>query len=260
MSGNRAEKEETGMAGVPQMGRHPERVAGVDSKAAGGAADRGLAGLSPGKLVGNEGPDVPDEMVEMRVDGSQVLVGVFEDQAGAERAIDALQRGGYDPREVNVLNKSAREAEELVDQIAPTDSSESTAGGEPEAERMQGQVTADKATKANTGTAVGVVAGAAAGAAMGLAAMQIPGVGNLLQSFGPVVALAGGASLGAGVGFWGGSLVGIATPEEETTTYTDELGRGLWLVAVRTNRIDETLALLRDAGARNLEDVETHAH
>ncbi len=240
----------TGIPEQQQMGVHPEQVTGKASAAAGGVASRGLGGLKPQKLFGDETETV-GELIEYPIDGSQVLVGVF-DQAGAERAINALQAAGYDPNEVNVLASTAAEAEEIAERITPAND---TAGAEPESERMQGEVEVGRATKVNLGTGLGLLAGAAAGATIGLAAMAMPGVGDLIRSGGGVpAALAGGAVVGAGVGAWGGTALGYGVPEEETGQYARDREAGHWLVAVRSNEVDRTLALLRDAGASNLED------
>lgn len=241
------------------MGLHPERLAGTDSAAAGGDTSRGMAGLDPRRLTRRE-QDATNELVEMQIDGSQVLVGVFDDRDGARRAIDALEAAdGYDPNEIAVTYKDGHEIKRLTHEFAPGLNSfagrDSDASTEPEAERMEGQVEVGETTKANLGTGVGLLAGAGAGAALGLAAMQIPGISGLLAAGGGLpAALIGGAAVGAGIGAWGGSLAGVATPEDEYTGYEDDLEAGHWLVVVRTNRIDEAFALLRDAGARNFQE------
>lgn len=240
--------------GKQQMGVHPEKLAGQDSKAAGGDKSRGLAGLDPKRLVGNKGSG-GRELVETPIDGSQVLVGVFGDPEGADRALSALQAAGYDPREVNVLSKRRDEAQDLADSLNPS-FGESSALGEPEAERMQGETTAGQTTKANLGTAVGLLAGAAAGVAIGLAALAMPGIGSLLASFGAPAAMLAGGVVGAGVGAWGGSLAGVSIPDEDTSYFTGDLAKGAYLVAVRTNQLDETIDLLRDAGARNFQEAQ----
>lgn len=244
------------------MGLHPERATGADSAAAGGVTERGLGGLKPTKLLGNERGDAVDELVEIEIDGSQVLVGVFDDQAGARRAIDALQAGHYDPNEIAVVYKDGHEIKRLTDQFAPglnpfegQRPDEATAAGEPEAERMEGQVAADRVSRVNLGTGLGLVAGALAGVAVGLAGLNTPGLETLLAGNG-VAAAIGGAVLFGAIGAVGGSYLGVDTPAEDEGDYGTDLDAGYWLVVVRTNRIDQTFDLLRDAGARNFQEYE----
>ena len=242
--------------GRQQMGVHPEQETGLRSVETGGVASRGLGGLKPQKLFGDETETV-GQLIEYPIDGSQVLVGVF-DQAGAERAINALQAAGYDPNEVNVLASTAEEAERIAETTTPAND---TAGAEPEAERLQGQEEVGRATKVNLGTGLGLLTGAAAGATAGLAALAMPGIGDLLRSGGGLpAALAGGAVVGAGVGAWGGTALGYGVPQEDTGQYARDRAGGHWLVAVRTNQVDQTLALLREAGAINFQDDHGGGH
>lgn len=248
MSGERT-TDSSGKQVGQTMGLSPERLAGQDSAAAGGDATRGLAGLKPQRLAGQE-HDTLGGMVETRVDGSQVLVGVYASEQEARRAAGELESLGYGEENVRILAKSIEEARAITDQVS---AQQSEAGAEPEAERMQGEVGVEQVSKINTGTVVGLLAGAAAGAVLGLAALEMPGLSGLLAG-NQVVAMAAGAMVFAGVGAWGGSLAGYGVGDEETVDYADDLHGGAWLVAVRTNRIDQALAVLRDFGARNLEE------
>jgi hypothetical protein len=45
------------------------------------------------------------DLVEIQVDGAQVLVGVFGDQQGAERAVKSLHDAGFDSSQINLLSK-----------------------------------------------------------------------------------------------------------------------------------------------------------
>ena len=198
------------------------------------------------------------ELLEVQIDGSQVIVGVFANAQEAERARGMLGADGFDPQSINVMAKSVEEAEEL----APKRSSENNqALTEPEADRMQGQVAVGtgpgETSRINTGTAIGVLAGAGGGAAAGLAIREVPGIGALFAD-GPLLAMIVFGLIGAVLGAWGGSMAGIQIDEEDTSYFTDELTTGAYLVAIRTNRIDEALDVLRDAGARNLTEYEGH--
>jgi len=198
------------------------------------------------------------ELLEVQIDGSQVIVGVFADSQEAERARGMLGADGFDLQSINVMAKSLEEAQGL----APNRSSENNQVlTEPEADRMQGQVavgtTTEETSRINTGTAIGVLAGAGGGVAAGLAIREVPGIGALFAS-GPLLAMIVFGLIGAVLGAWGGSMAGIQVAEEDVSYFTGELTTGAYLVAVRTNRIDEALDVLRDAGARNLSEYESH--
>lgn len=236
---------------APQMGLSPEKLAGQDSAAAGGDRSRGLAGLDPRQLGGWRDTTV-GKLVETEIDGTEVLVGVYGSEREAQRAVDELESIGFDRESIRLLSKSIEETKQLTDQLAEQ---HSTVAAEPEAERMEGQVGVGQVSKINLGTGVGLLTGAAAGAVLGLAAMVMPGLGGLIGD-NAVTAMIAGALVLAGVGAWAGSLAGYGFPDEEALDYTDELRNGAWLVAVRTNQIDQAFAVLRDAGARNLEEFE----
>lgn len=198
------------------------------------------------------------ELLEVQIDGSQVIVGVFANAQEAERARGMLGADGFDPQNINVMAKSLEEAEELAPNRSPENNQALT---EPEADRMQGQVSVDRSiggeSRINTGTAIGVLAGAGGGAAAGLAIREVPGIGGFFSD-GPLLAIIIFGLIGAILGAWGGSMAGIQVAEEDTSYFTGELTTGAYLVAVRTNRIDEALDVLRDAGARNLSEYEGH--
>lgn len=253
MSGNQTTRPSENPNG-PTMGLSPERLAGHDSAAAGGDVTRGLGGLTPRRLAGRE-QDAPGGMVETQIDGAQVLVGVYASEQDARRAAGELESLGYGHENVRVLDKSIAETRALTDRLTPQ---HSQIAAEPEAERMEGEVEVGQVSKINLGTGVGLLSGAAAGAMLGLAALQMPGLSGLLAG-NAAAAMAAGAVIFAGLGAWGGSLAGYGIPDEEALDYTAELHEGAWLVAVRTNRIDQALAVLRDFGARNLsEDSLVH--
>ncbi len=197
------------------------------------------------------------ELAELQIDGSQVIVGVFADAEGAERARGMLIADGFSPEAINILAKSIEEAEA----IAPDYSEENNqALTEPEATRTQGQVAIgtdqDPGSRVNLGSGIGLVIGALGGAATGLALREAPGFSSFLTS--PMMALGIFGVIGAVLGAWGGSVAGIRVPEEDLSYFTGELGTGAYLVALRTNRIDEALDVLRDAGARNMSEYEGH--
>ena len=197
------------------------------------------------------------ELLEVQIDGSQVIVGVFASTQEAERARGMLSADGFDQQNINIVAKSAEEAQELAPAQSSANSQMLT---EPEAERMQGQVAVgtneETASRVNIGTAIGLVAGLGGGVAAGLAIREVPGISSLLGS--AILAMVIFGVIGAVLGAWGGSMAGIQVEDEDVSYFTGELTNGAFLVAVRTNRIDEALDVLRDAGARNLSEYEGH--
>jgi hypothetical protein len=196
------------------------------------------------------------ELLEVQVDGSQVIVGVFKDAQEAERARAMLAADGFDMQNINVLAKSVAEAEEIAPTVARSSDQALT---EPEAHRMQGQVSVDDAGsdgRINLGTGVGFFAGAIGGLFAGLAVINLPGLDTIFSPNDPWVPMIIGGVVGAVLGAWGGSMAGVSIPEEDVSYFTGDLETGAFLVAVRTNRIDEAIDVLRDAGARNLADLD----
>lgn len=188
--------------------------------------------------------------LETPIDGTQVLVGLFAEREMVERAMHMLQNGGFAPQEISIVGKDAVRKETLVGHLTEMTGVEVWAA-EPEPERMESQVEAGKVTEANTGTGVGLVTGAAAGAALGLAVVAIPGVGPLLAA-GPIAGALGGAAIGAGAGVWAGSLAGVGIGKEDAAKYMRAIELGQWIVAVRTDRVDEALGVFHNAGALNI--------
>jgi hypothetical protein len=197
------------------------------------------------------------ELLEVPVDGSQVIVGVFASDQEAQRARELLAADNFDMDNVKVVRKSVEEAEELVPNITPN---QNQSLAEPEAQRMQGQVAAGggggATSRFNSGFWVGLIAGLLGGVALGLAVIEIPFVRAVLQN--QLIAMIVVGLIGAVFGGFAGSFVGIDAQAEDLNYFTGELQNGAFLVAVRTNRIDEVFDILHDAGARNLTELEGH--
>lgn len=178
------------------------------------------------------------ELVETQVDGAQVLVGVFDERQVAERAVQALRDAGFAQDQVNLLSRGDGDgaARQMV------------AAALPDAE------TEAEGTRINIGTLIGLLTGASAGIAAGLGLVQFPGLTGV-----PVpVAVAVCAILLGILGAWGGTLAGQPVPEEDLTYFTGDLDKGAFLVALRTNRIEEGIDVLGHAGARNFDALGAH--
>ncbi|WP_088007379.1 general stress protein [Indiicoccus explosivorum] len=136
------------------------------------------------------------------------VVGYYETEQEAIRAIEDLKDQGYHPEQISVISKDEGESEYVADE---TD------------------------TQAGEGAAAGALAGGAiggiGGVLAGLGALAIPGVGPVLAA-GPIAAGLTGAAAGAGVGGLAGALIGMGVPEEEAHEYESHFNEGKILVLV----------------------------
>jgi len=164
------------------------------------------------------------------------ILGIFDDRAQAERAVDALHEAGFHDDEIGYLRRQG-------DSMAGTSTIDN-------ADRR------DKKTGETVGT--GAVIGGLVGAA---AALLIPGVGPALAG-GVLYSVlgataAGGAVVGAVGGAVAGGLIGALTdmgvPEDEARYADEQFRAGRTLVTVRTNgRTDEAEMILDRYGAYNI--------
>lgn len=167
--------------------------------------------------------------MEMRQEQGNVVVGVFATREQAQRAIEDLQRAGFDNES---LGYASKEQEPSGSDVAVEDIEE-------------------KNEEATTGAVVGVAAGGMLGGILGAgAALLIPGVG-------PVVAagiLAAGVAGGAFAGGLVGPFMNMGVPEEEAQHYDREFRSGRSLVTVYPgNRDAEARQILGAAGANNVQ-------
>lgn len=157
-----------------------------------------------------------------------VVLGVFEHEDEAKRAISEMKDRGISEDDISVIARHDKQED-------------MEAGGE-----MGEQDLSDGAA---TGGALGGIAGLLAGAGM----LTIPGVGPILAA-GPISAGLSGVAAG---GIAGG-LVDYGVDEEAGERYAQEVEQGRILVAAEgseDNGIDQVADILRDKGAN---DVETH--
>ncbi|HEX2172186.1 MAG TPA: general stress protein [Dehalococcoidia bacterium] len=154
------------------------------------------------------------------------VVGVFESQADAERAIDRLRAAGFGDDQIGVAMRHGE---------APGGASDLTGD------------------EAGSGAATGAVTGGVIGGLLGAAAAAlIPGVGPVLAG-GILAGVIGGVTSGAVAGGLLGALVGLGIPEEEAGYYNAEFEAGRVIVTVRANgRPAEAERILREAGAGDL--------
>ena len=153
------------------------------------------------------------------------VVGVFEDRAPAERAIEDLRRAGFRDDQIGIVTPSGEVA------------AGGPAGSPPE-------------TDTGGGAATGAVTGGVLGGILGAAAsLLIPGLGPVLAG-GILAATLGGAAIGAAAGGLLGALTGMGIPEEEARYYEREFRSGRTIVTVQANgRYQEARDILRFYGA-----------
>lgn len=160
---------------------------------------------------------------------SKTVLGVFDNAAQAERAVDELQRKGFKKDEISIV---ARES---------TARRDTRSRGDMEA----GQ---DLSGGIATGSAIGGIAGLLAG----VGALAIPGIGPVVAA-GPIAAALSGAVTG---GIAGG-LIDWGIPEDVGQRFEQRVKEGKIVAMVRTddNKVNEAADVLRQHGAK---EVETH--
>ncbi len=139
------------------------------------------------------------------------IVGVFDTEQEATRAIEGLQRQGVSNDEISVITRDRDELKNISDDTG-TMAPEGVA----------------------TGAATGGVVGGIAGLLAGIGALAIPGIGPILAA-GPIVATLTGAAIGAGAGGLVGGLIGLGIPEDEAKEYEGYVDSGKILVLVDDN-------------------------
>ena len=161
----------------------------------------------------------------------ETVVGVFDDRAEAEKAVEELHRAGFRDSEIGYAAHG--------DEMSEGGKNWQTAGpGE-----------------AGEGAAKGAVGGGIIGAILGaLATGLIPGIGPVIAG-GLLAGILGGVAAGAAGGGLLGALVGsMGVPEEEACYYDDEFKGGRTLVTVKADgRYDEARAILQRLGAYDYE-------
>ena len=160
------------------------------------------------------------------------VVGVFNDRASAELAIEDLHRRGFTDDQIGFIWRG--------------DHDRGVTGA-----RNLTEDNGDRAGEAaTTGMAVG---GALGGALTAVAALAIPGVGPVLAG-GLLASVLGGAAAGGAVGGLVGMLAGMGIPDEEAHYYEGEFNEGRILLTVRAGaRFMEARDALRHAGAWDVE-------
>ncbi len=140
------------------------------------------------------------------------LVGVYDTENEAMRAVEDLKRQGYAAEDISVIGKNEGEVNEIND-----------ATGSKTAEGLA------------AGAATGGALGGLAGLLVGVGALAIPGIGPLVAA-GPLAATLTGTAVGVGAGGLAGALIGMGIPEEEVDRYEGYVKEGKILVVVERRK------------------------
>ena len=155
------------------------------------------------------------------------VIGVFDEQSQAEKAVNEIKRQGISDGEISIAAKKDSIAQERGDN-----------------NYLDQDLT--------TGAGIGGSLGGVAGLMTGVGALAIPGIGPLLAA-GPIAA----GLTGAAAGGLAGGLVDMGIPEDRGDYYENQVKEGAILAMVESDqdKIDPIASLMREQGAR---DVETH--
>lgn len=154
------------------------------------------------------------------------VVGLFKNQADAERAIKRLKEDGFSETQIGVAIRDRGQQKELE---------EGTGAQAPE------------------GVAAGVLGGGLLGGVLGLlagvGALAIPGIGPIVAG-GALASTLAGAGIGAAAGGLIGALTGMGIPEEDARHFDEGFRAGGTLVTVNAGgRSEEARECLRESGA-----------
>jgi uncharacterized protein (TIGR02271 family) len=154
------------------------------------------------------------------------VVGLFKDQAAAERAIQRLKESGFSENQIGVALKDRKRQEELIEGTG---------------------------TQAAEGAAAGALGGGVLGGVIGLlagvGALAIPGVGPIIAA-GTLASTLAGAGVGAAAGGLIGALAGMGVPDEDARHFDRGFKAGGTLVTVDAgSRAEEAREWLYESGA-----------
>lgn len=150
----------------------------------------------------------------------KTVVGLYEDIADAQAAINDLVRLGFDRSNISLVATDRWDAQNKGIGAIDADND-----GVPDGAQLGNDVAA--------GMATGGVVGGLGGVLLGLGALAIPGFGPLIAA-GPLVAGLTGAGIGAAVGGLVGALVNWGVPQTDAELYAESVRRGSVLVGLKT--------------------------
>ena len=154
-----------------------------------------------------------------------LVVGVFDNQAQAERAVADLWRAGFPRDHIDMVTRS-----QGVTEANPG---------------------FDREKDAADGAVVGAMAGASAGAVAGaVATMLIPGIGTVIGG-GLLAGIIGGAALGAAGGTFVGPFIALEMDHDDAHHYAREVDEGRTVVLVKAyDRAEQARTIIQANGGR----------
>jgi uncharacterized protein (TIGR02271 family) len=158
--------------------------------------------------------------------GNANVVGLFHNQADAERAIARLKQEGFSENQIGVAMRDRGAQKDLIEGT--------------------GTQAAEGAT---TGALGGGMLGGVIGLLAGVGALAIPGIGPIIAG-GTLASTLAGAGIGAAAGGLLGALVGMGIPEEDAKHFDEGFQAGGTLVTVDAGRrAEEARSCLYESGA-----------
>ncbi|MFZ3332827.1 MAG: hypothetical protein WA197_19485 [Candidatus Acidiferrales bacterium] len=192
--------------------------------------------------------------------GKMVVLGAYNNRAGADHAVNELTSEGFDTAEISILlpddrgaatveNAKYREPKDIPEKVTELSFKETKDISSGRSEDV-----AARDTKIPQGAGTGAGIGAALGGTLGLFAaltgLVVPGIGPLLLA-GPLLGAFAGATAGGAVGV----LVGLGIPEDEAKLYEERLKKGGVLVSVHTEsgaKTNHARTILKNTGATDV--------
>ncbi len=148
----------------------------------------------------------------------KTVIGLFTENENVEGAINELKERGYNPKDISLIMKDTREAQQIQENTGATIG--------------EGAV---------NGATTGAIVGGVTGLLVGIGALALPGIGAFLIG-GPLAASLGltgaaastatGAMTGAIAGGLIGALMSLGLPRDEAEHYESRIREGAILLAV----------------------------
>ena len=162
------------------------------------------------------------------------VFGIYPNLTQAERAVDALVRGGFSNDDLSVLAPDQQTTKDFAH---------------------------EKHTKAPEGATTGMATGGALGGTLGLlagiGALAIPGLGPFIAA-GPIMGALAGLGAGGAVGGFVGALVGMGVPEYEAKRYEGRVKDGGVLISVHcatSEEIKTAKTILEQTGGEDISSA-----
>ncbi|NJD01738.1 MAG: hypothetical protein FIA99_03885 [Ruminiclostridium sp.] len=162
---------------------------------------------------------------------SKTIVGLFDNQAYAEKAARQVKEQGLRTDDISII---AKQGDEKPDRTTAT----MTAGGRAVNDNI------------SDGVVTGGILGGLAGLLIGAGSMVIPGLG-IIAAAGPITGLLSGTVTGGIVG----GLVDLGIPENKSRQYETDVRAGKILFSMKTDddKVDRIAAILRNNGAASVD-------